>query len=49
MLGLIVWYTDLFTPGGSIALGLPLALIGLVVSFGGPIWMTKRWKRQDGR
>ena len=25
------------------------AIIGLIVSFGGPIWLTKRWKRQDGR
>ena len=49
LLGMIVWYTNVFAPGGSLLVGLPLCLIGLAVSFGGPIWMTKRWKRLDGR
>jgi hypothetical protein len=49
LLGLIVWQTDMFRPGGSTILGFPLAIIGLIVSFGGPIWLTKRWKRRDGR
>jgi hypothetical protein len=49
MLGLVVWQTSLFRPGGSFLVGFPLAIIGLIASFGGPIWLTKRWKRQDGR
>ena len=49
LLGLIVWQTNTFAPGGSAAIGFPLCLIGLIVSFGGPIWMAKRWKRLDER
>jgi hypothetical protein len=49
LLGLIVWQTNVFTPGGSALIGFPMAMIGLVVSFAGPIWIAKRWKRQDGR
>ena len=49
LIGLIVWQTDLARPGGAPALGFPLAIIGLIVSFGGPIWLTRRWKRRDGR
>jgi hypothetical protein len=48
LLGLIVWQTDIFTPGGSI-IGFPLAILGLIASFGGPIWLSRRWKRRDGR
>ena len=49
LLGLIVWQTNVFQPGGNGMIGFPLAIIGLVVSFGGPIWMSRRWKRRDGR
>jgi hypothetical protein len=48
-LGLAIWYTSLLVTGGSIVVGLPLAIAGLVVSFWGPVWLTRRWKRQDGR
>ena len=48
-LALAIWYTGLLVPGGTIVIGLPLALIGLVISFGGPKWLARRWKRQDGR
>ena len=49
LLGCAVWYTNLLVQGGTIVLGLPLALIGLVVSFLGPKWLARHWKRQDGR
>ena len=49
MIGLYVWYTDAVAEGGTIVLGLPLALIGLVVSFWGPKHLSRKWKRQDGR
>jgi hypothetical protein len=48
-LGLSIWYSNVIVQGGSIVLGLPLALIGLVVSFLGPKWLARHWKRQDGR
>jgi hypothetical protein len=49
LFGLIVWQSNVFQVGGNAMIGFPLTIIGLVASFGGPIWMTKRWKRQDGR
>jgi protein-S-isoprenylcysteine O-methyltransferase Ste14 len=49
MLALAIWYTNLLVPGGSIVIGLPLALAGVVVSFWGPKWLSRHWKRQDGR
>ena len=49
MIGLYIWYGDAIAEGGTIVLGLPLALIGLVVSFWGPKYLAGRWRRQDGR
>jgi hypothetical protein len=49
LLGCAVWYTSLLVPNGDPVIGLPLALIGLVVSFLGPKWLSRYWKRQDGR
>ncbi len=48
LLGCAVWQTDLLVPNGSI-IGLPLALAGVVASFQGPVWLSRHWKRQDGR
>jgi protein-S-isoprenylcysteine O-methyltransferase Ste14 len=44
LLALAIWHTDLLVPGGTIALGLPLALGGLVVSFWGPKWLARHWR-----
>lgn len=44
LLALAIWYTDLLVPGGSMLIGLPLALAGLVVSFWGPKWLARRWR-----
>ncbi|MBV8685085.1 MAG: hypothetical protein JOZ90_14110 [Alphaproteobacteria bacterium] len=49
LIGLAVWYSDLLVPGGSMAVGLPLALAGLVASFWGPIALSRHWKGRDGR
>jgi protein-S-isoprenylcysteine O-methyltransferase Ste14 len=49
LFGLGIWYTNVLVPGGSIALGLPLALVGLVASFWGPVALSRHWKRKDGR
>ncbi|MGA9580559.1 MAG: hypothetical protein WBR13_01145 [Allosphingosinicella sp.] len=48
MFGLAVWYSDLLVEGGSIVIGLPLALAGLVVSFWGPKWLAARWRTPPG-
>jgi hypothetical protein len=32
-----------------VAIGLPMALIGLVVSFGGPKMLSQRWREPPGR
>ena len=44
LIGLALWHSDLLVEGGSIALGLPMALAGLVVSFWGPKWLAARWR-----
>ena len=49
LIGLFIWYGDLVVEGGTILLGLPLALIGLVISFWGPKWLSRKWRRDDGR
>ena len=49
MIGLFIWYGDAVVEGGTIVLGLPLALAGLVVSFWGPKHLSRKWRRQDGR
>lgn len=48
LLALAIWHTDFIVRGGTI-LGFPLALIGLVVSFLGPRYLTRKWRREDGR
>ena len=49
LLALLIWHTDMIVPRGSMVLGLPLALAGLVVSFLGPRYLARRWRSQDGR
>jgi hypothetical protein len=49
LLGLLVWYSDTLVEGGTMAVGLPVALIGLAISFGGPIWLAKKWKTPSGQ
>lgn len=48
LIGLAVWYGDILVKGGTIAVGLPLALVGLVVSFWGPKWLAARWRTPPG-
>ena len=43
ILCLLLWQSDVFVHGGTI-LGLPLALIFLVVSFFGPKAYASRWR-----
>jgi hypothetical protein len=48
LIGLAIWYGDILVEGGTIAVGLPLALAGLVVSFWGPKWLAARWRTPPG-
>ena len=49
LLGLAVWHLDWVKEGGSMAIGLPMALIGLAASFGGPLWLARRWRTPPGQ
>lgn len=44
LFALALWQSDLIVLGGTV-LGFPLALIGLVISFWGPVWLTRRWRQ----
>ncbi len=44
LIGLAVWHADLVRPGGAIEIGLPMALIGLVISFWAPRQLARKWK-----
>ncbi len=48
LLALALWQSDLFVPGGNI-IGFPIALAGLAVSFGGPLWLARRWREPPDR
>jgi hypothetical protein len=43
LLAILLWQSDTFVEGGSIV-GLPLALLGLAVSFYGPVFLARRWR-----
>jgi uncharacterized membrane protein (DUF485 family) len=49
LIGLIIWHSDWLEQGGSIEVGLPLALLGLAISFGGPLYLAKKWRTPPGR
>jgi hypothetical protein len=44
LLGLAIWYSDLLVEGGSVAIGLPMALIGVAASFLAPKYLARRWR-----
>jgi hypothetical protein len=46
LVGLLVWQTDVIVE--PTILGLPIALIGLVGSFGAPKWLARRWRTPPG-
>ena len=48
LVGLAIWHSDLVVEGGTLVLGLPLALAGLVISFWGPKWLASRWRTPPG-
>jgi hypothetical protein len=44
LFGLLVWHSDWLRQGGATEIGFPLAIIGLLVSFGGPVYLARRWR-----
>ena len=48
LFGLALWQSDLVVRGGSI-IGFPIALLGLVASFGAPKWLARRWRTPPGQ
>jgi hypothetical protein len=48
LIGLYISWTDAVRPGGAIVPGLALSLVGLAVSFGGPMWLTRKWRTPPG-
>ena len=44
LIGLGIWHSDWIRPGGWMAMGLGLALLGLAVSFGGPLVLARKWR-----
>jgi hypothetical protein len=43
LLAILLWQSDVFVEGGS-WVGFPLALVGLVASFVGPLQLARRWR-----
>jgi hypothetical protein len=43
LLGVLLWQGDVFVQGGHLA-GFPIALVGLALSFGAPLWLARRWR-----
>jgi len=44
LIGLAIWHSDWVRKGGALEIGFPLAIIGLVVSFYAPKWLSRRWR-----
>ena len=49
LFGLLIWQSDWLREGGWPGLGLPVALLGLLVSFGGPQWLAGKWRTPPGQ
>jgi formate-dependent nitrite reductase membrane component NrfD len=47
MIGLFVWFRNGEADHSMMIVGLPLALIGLVISFWGPQYLSRKWRRED--
>jgi hypothetical protein len=49
LMGLVIWQGDWPREGGWTAVGFPLALIGLAISFLGPLHLAKKWRTPPGQ
>jgi hypothetical protein len=45
--GVLIWQSDRIVQGGSI-IGLPIALLGLFVSFWAPKYLARLWRTPPG-
>ncbi len=44
LVGLLIWHSDWWRPGGAVEVGLPVALVGLLISFGAPKYLARKWR-----
>jgi len=44
LLGLYLWHSDQLRQGGAMEVGLPIAVLGVVISFLGPRQLAKKWQ-----
>ena len=44
LIGLAIWQSDVVRPGGWPAVGVPAALLGLLISFPGAQLLVRRWR-----
>jgi hypothetical protein len=49
LVGLLIWQTDLLREGGWMGVGFPMALLGLLVAFGGSAMLVSRWRTPPGQ
>lgn len=49
LIGLAVWHSDWLRAGGAIEIGLPLALLGVAISFGAPKYLARKWRTPPAR
>jgi hypothetical protein len=49
LLGLYLWHSDAVRLGGALEIGLPLAIIGLVISFFAPKALARHWRTPPGQ
>ena len=48
LLGLAIWYSDLLVEGGSLVVGLPMAVAGVAISFLAPKYLARQWRTPPG-
>ena len=44
ILGLVIWQSNWLREGGWTEVGFPMAIVGLLISFWMPIWLSRRWR-----
>ncbi len=49
LIAIVIWHSDWWRPGGAMEIGLPLALIGLAISFAGPQILARKWRTPPGQ
>ena len=48
LVGLLVWQGNLLRAGGWPTVGIPMAMLGLLISFGGPKYLASQWRTGRG-